>query len=801
MEVDSNKIFSLACNETAPLRALDIHLNKTLWIISGQEPKGQNFDDGLIISGTVKNCTEPLFKAMYTEPLSFSEFPILHIVISGSPYVLIDFLIGLPISNNNVFEWIDLSSSQNTTQLIDDKQDHAITINVKEKIGVSVNMAFLMINANCSSLTREGSPYLVKIKELRLWNKMSYYLTLNEGKGYTLQEDKSVVFVIKKEDITIAKETHPYLQRVYILYSINAPNDALYTIFLAKKDGEKIIATRIGFLFSHSESLNRIGTHIDWRQPFALNSFFDPVSALPLLTSDEDYALIFSSVNNSRLSGVQLYSVELTFSKIPYSQFTIPNLSEQVLVISSMFLLVTAGLLPTLLMIILIYKYQSAPRRFSNNIVTKMIAAGIALRLILAPITAYADDLQIFTQLGALYFGLGIFGAQWVSLPGYVYIQTINYLPYALLRAIGFQDFQFLALAVYAVEGFITKLPSILSDLGSVYCLRKMSQKFMPDKEALIIGLFIFSPITIYTSAILGQFDSIFVFAIILSIYYLTTVQDNFKATLCTCFAALLNPVGIAMLIPLLIDAAKKRGVVAAFKSAILFCGAFGTSMLPFLFEPRSPVIFASYQRFLFGAPTDAFYCKIFSFCRYGSYILSSVGYGLTYRFLLELLGREAGPLVYPYGAAIAFSIFIILFLIKMYKIKPTDKYYNYYVGGFMLGTATLFQLTFPLIFDQFVVWIVGLLLVTYILFSNRKFLLMTVLTSITAGFVYIAVYRSYLLLVTGITRVAIGNPELANWSSAIIGVLYSIMLTTTLATLLILWLRPTQHNKTQIRM
>jgi hypothetical protein len=68
----------------------------------------------------------------------------------------------------------------------------------------------------------------------------------------------------------------------------------------------------------------------------------------------------------------------------------------------------------------------------------------------------------------------------------------------------------------------------------------------------------------------------------------------------------------------------------------------------------------------------------------------------------------------------------------------------------------------------------------------------MSAAISITAGFIYVAVYRDYIFLVTGITKgVSLGNPELVNWLSAAIGLFYSSMLATFLVTFLILWFKP----------
>jgi hypothetical protein len=428
--------------------------------------------------------------------------------------------------------------------------------------------------------------------------------------------------------------------------------------------------------------------------------------------------------------------------------------------------------------------------------VIKIILLGLALRLILAPISAYPDDMQIFSEIGALYFGTGILGAQWVSLPGFVYLETSAYFPYALLRAFGFQDFQFLALSIYSCEALFTKLPSILCDLGSFYYILRIARKYSPEESILVPGLFLLSPLTIYISGILGQFDSIFTFVVIASIYYLVAEYKIFKATIFSSFAALLNPVGIATFIPLLVKIGLRESRRTIVKSLLLAASIVCVSMLPFFFEPKSPVLLASYERLRSGVPGDAFYGKPISFYAYGTHISASVGYGLTFRPIPESFGFELWPILYPYGAALIFLVIVGLFLYKTRKAHVAGLSDIIYVGTFMLVVTSLFQLTFPTIFEQFAVWIAGLSLVSYILCKNRKLLFMFTVISIATGIIYVSAWRDYLPLISGVVTVPFGNKLISGAISALIGTLYSVILFIILLILLKTWIQNAKLSK-----
>jgi len=797
VDVESSNIESLTVNETLNIATMNMSLDASAWSVKGENAAVQNSGEDLVISGTYSNASLPLFVIQQTGlHINFSSTSYLNTIISSVPDVNISFNLGLsrtdPIINyltkshpETIAEsdeklgiiWINPTSLENES--IDD-QLHHINMDFGESLSKLAleNQQFvgLQIKQYLIGFEAANNSYETKIQYLGLSDQLPYYATITNGKGYALS-DRSIAYIVKNDSIGNQSKDWPNLQRAYVQYGMDAPENSLYTILLLSKQDENVTAVRSGFVFVHSAHLDRVGTHIDWRRPTQLNENFQPMATLNSEMENGDYAVVFTPIEGSRIQSVQLDKVEFTFSILPYSSFVITTLSEQVLLIMSSFLLTVAGVLPTIMLLGLFYARWKNKLRDDKSMIIKVVVVGMVLRFVLAPISAYLDDLQIFSQMGALFFGSGVLGAQWVSLPGFVYLETAAYFPYAVLRAFGFHDFQFLALAIYSTEALFVKLPSILSDLGSFYFIRKMAGRYAPKEKIVLPALFLLNPLTVYTSGILGQFDSIFTFAMIASIYYLVAEYNSTKATVFASFAAILNIVGAAIFIPLWANVKLGENWKTVIKISLLAASIFGIATLPFFFETKSPLLLASYERLLSGVPGEAFYGNQIRFYIYGTLVSSSVGYGLTFRFFLEILGFQLGPAFYPYGAACAFFAFVGIFLYKINKKHKRGSQDVVYTGVFMLGVTSLFQLVFPTIFDQFVVWIVGMLLVSYILCRERMFLIIFALISVATGFVYVFTWRNYLLLVSGVDTVKLVNPYISSIASSLIGLFYSALL------------------------
>jgi len=801
-----SKIQSLVPKQNVTYVALS--LDSANWkVVKGENVTIDDSTGKLNITGTYanntllyQNKTLPLFILQQTDlELNFTGYPYLRTIISSQPDTETSFHLGwyIPdwnaatyflknhpgvvteIEENRNRIWINISYPH-SGEKIDDSRTHYITIDVAQRLEdlglYDQRFVGIQLRQYLIGFLSTNKSYSVTIDSISLMKELPYSIAITEGKSQTLPEG-SIVHVIRKEDIVNNFENNPHLQRAYILYTMDGSSNSLYTVFLLSKHNDDLTGVRCGFVFSHTSLLNDIGIYVDWRRPIPFDSDFEPIQPLYILMDNGDNALIFTSAENDKLQSVQLKKVEFTFSQLPYSAFVIPSLNEELVSIMSFFVLTIAGIIPIALTFALYYMHKKNVLRDDKKTFRNLLIIGLALRLTLASISAYADDTQIFAQIGALYFGSGVLGAQWVSLPGFVYLETASYFPYALLRAIGFRDFQFLALDVYCIELLFTKLPAILSDLGSFYFIQRIANKFSPKNKVVAAGLYLLNPLTVYISGILGQFDPIFMFALIVFTYYLICNYNVLKASLSAVFAAILNPVGIATSIPLLSTVYLRKDWKSAVKGLLLAAGIFSILLVPFFFESNSPVLLTSYERLINTVPGEDFYGRQMKFYTYGTIISSSVGYGLTFRFLFELIGFELGWWLYPFGAALAFLIFTIAFFYKTYGTSKVNSQDYIYTGTYMLGVACLFQLTFPTIYEQFVVWIAGLLLIFYLLHQDRKIFALFVLVCIAIGFVYVAMWRNYILLVSGVDVIPMGDPWLANLASASLGTIYSLVI------------------------
>lgn len=380
VDVQNDKIQSLAVDQHQDSMVINVSLDSSAWKIKGQNVSVTNSGTRLVISGTYQNETSPLFAAKQMGlGINFSKTSYLQAVISSKPDVTVNFLLGLrslsPVSltalrshPNAIAEtdwetgvtWIN-ASSQDQDEDIDD-QAHYITIDVAERlsnlglddrlcIGLQIRQAVIGFKPN-------GNQYETRIESISLLEELPYKIALSEGKSQVLL-DGSLVHIIMNRDVVDHIKDHPYLQRVYILFTMDAPPESLYTIFLLVRHGSNLTAARSGFVFTHTGHLNEVGTHVDWRRPIQLDLNFEPMASLNKLMEDGDYAVIFTPVMGSNMQSIEMHKIEFTFSKLQYSSFVITSLDEQILFIMSVFLLATAGILPTVLLFVLFYMYRT----------------------------------------------------------------------------------------------------------------------------------------------------------------------------------------------------------------------------------------------------------------------------------------------------------------------------------------------------------------------------------------------------------------------------------------------------------
>ncbi|MCJ7424185.1 PIG-U family protein [Candidatus Bathyarchaeota archaeon] len=842
--IKGEQTLSLVPNENST--SVNLSLGNEKWqVTQGENVLKSNVDGNLIFSGSYdatnealhSNQTEPFFSAQQTGlELDFSaNHHYLHVILSSQPDSQIGFLVGRNNSERNLtaglrgrypdgitetddaneLMWINVSNPHGGGKL--DNNTSYVTIDVADRLaklgfgelGLS-GQVFVGLQIRQYLI---GSPPLYKnysttIESIGLIEDPPYYAENSGGNSIALP-DGSIAHIIGNVTPPNNATLWPFLQRAYVLYKMDAPQDSLYTAFLVyKKDATHLEYGRSGFVFTHTSLLNEVGTYIDWRRiSIELDSDFEPLGTLNSVMNEADYAIIFTPVRNDRVHSevhsVNITSVALTFSELLYIY---PNDLDP---LPDYAVIIFAFVVPTVLMFALCYLYKNRTVSNSKRTITYLVLIGLGLRLILAPISAHLDDTQIFSEIGALYFqkGSGVLGAQWVSLPGFVYLETAAYFPYALLRTIGFREAPFLSLDVYPVELLFTKIPAILSDIGSFYFILKIADRCQQRNKALIAGLYLLNPLTVYISGTLGQFDSIFTFTLIAFTYYLVADYNAIKASLFSGFSAVLNPVGLATIIPFLSAVSLKKDWKAVAKGLLLIGGIFGISIAPFFFESNSPVILTSLERLIGSVPGERFYSNKIDFLAYGTQVSSSIGYGLTFRFSIEVavgLGWLSdvdwlGPWYYPFTAGLILLAFVAAFIYKTREACKKGIQRCVHVGTFMLGVVCLFQLTFPLVFEQFVVWVAGLMLVSYILYQNRKFFAIFLSTCIAAGIFYtlnslsrIGLLYDFLTYILRIFEVnyPIDPRDLMNWLYAILGVIYSVVVAVTFAIMCEVWFK-----------
>ena len=152
----------------------------------------------------------------------------------------------------------------------------------------------------------------------------------------------------------------------------------------------------------------------------------------------------------------------------------------------------------------------------------------------------------------------------------------------------------------------LMKIPTILTDLGIAFLIFLFAKKIIPkDKKNQIIAvsLILFNPAFIFNSALWGQIDSIPIFFVLLSIYFLLyTKRSVISATMFT-LALLVKPTALIFLPVYTILFVKKfrikKSILALFIANIIFYLFF----LPFLKDKNILYSYETYfNKILSGA-------------------------------------------------------------------------------------------------------------------------------------------------------------------------------------------------------
>ena len=263
----------------------------------------------------------------------------------------------------------------------------------------------------------------------------------------------------------------------------------------------------------------------------------------------------------------------------------------------------------------------------------------------------------------------------------------------------------------------LMKVPAILADLGIAFLIFLFAKKIIPkDKknQIIAISLILFNPAFIFNSALWGQIDSIPIFFVMLSAYYLLYTKRDIVSSILFTLALLVKPTALIFLPVYIILFIQKFGIkksiINLFITNIIFCLFF----LPFTFSP-----YKTYLNKILAAQSLPYVTN--GALNFWVLIAGFRGIKDVAPFLLNIPYRYFG-----YFIVGLINIFIILCLIKSKKITE-DFFMALFIASFaaflfltkMHERYSLLPLVFLLVYSfkktKFTGWFIILSIVSFI--------------------------------------------------------------------------------------
>ena len=161
-----------------------------------------------------------------------------------------------------------------------------------------------------------------------------------------------------------------------------------------------------------------------------------------------------------------------------------------------------------------------------------VLAAGLLIRLIIAPFTSYAYDIGAFVKNLDLFYIADFNPLYWWGYGSFYLFILMLFYPFKLIiNDIGVDN-------LYLTQ-LIIKIPFILADLGIACILYRISKCLTKNRNTslTIFALWFLNPFVIFISSVHGMFDAIPTFFVILAIYYLL-VNKIYKSYIFLAIAA-----------------------------------------------------------------------------------------------------------------------------------------------------------------------------------------------------------------------------------------------------------------------
>lgn len=217
-----------------------------------------------------------------------------------------------------------------------------------------------------------------------------------------------------------------------------------------------------------------------------------------------------------------------------------------------------------------------------------IILAALAIRIVLS-LTTFHFDMKVFDLAGKIVARGNIFDLYDFSFQDAVlnYPPAI-YLLHGIFRLL-FNISGLSSITQFNIDLFLIKLPYMFFDFAVGYLFLKL---FSLKKAHLAFILWMFNPISLYATYMMGQFDIIPTFFIVLSIYFVTRGKLDFAAlALGGGIAFKLSPV--FLIVPLLILG---RSFSEKIKLLTFSLMPYFITVIPYIFSPsfRSTALFAN---------------------------------------------------------------------------------------------------------------------------------------------------------------------------------------------------------------
>ena len=233
------------------------------------------------------------------------------------------------------------------------------------------------------------------------------------------------------------------------------------------------------------------------------------------------------------------------------------------------------------------------------------------------------------------------------------------------------------------------KLPAILSDIGLAWIMTLFTKKIYPKRNLslLAVSLILFNPVFIYNSSLWGQIDSIPLFFVMVSIYFLLFSRKNILSGVFFILGLLVKPTVLVFLPVYGLIFLKKFGFYKTTRAILVSILVFWLLFLPFLKKISLSESLLIYWRDIVSGQrmpnvtNHAFnFWMLFTSLKKTTLDTASFISGLSYRFwgnvltgifliiiLFRLLRRKISIEITLYGLFFS-SLTMVLFMTKMHE-------------------------------------------------------------------------------------------------------------------------------------